>query len=41
MATKHKADSHKDDKEDDALKAEELGEGVDGQVGDEEAALDS
>ena len=32
--------SHKDDKEDDALKAEELGEGVDEEVDDEEAVLD-
>jgi len=32
--------NHKDDKEDDALKAEELGEGVDEQVDDEEAILD-
>ena len=31
---------HKDDKEDDTLKAEELGEGVDEQVDDEEAILD-
>jgi len=32
--------NHKDDKEDDALKAKELGEGVDEEVDDEEAVLD-
>lgn len=31
---------HKDHKEDDALKAEELGEGVDEEVDDQEAILD-
>ena len=41
IASFAKINSHKNDEEDDALKAEELCAGVDEEVGEEEAALDS